>query len=151
MATKLLVLADLGHCKIYQLDDRKNFSTPRLHLLEDWQTNPTRHVSEELSDQAGQYRRGVPAAAERSTAMSDGEQHHMVLERRRRALKVLARRIEELLDSDEVDECYLAADRQINTELLAALDQRARSRIQRNVPANLTHLHASEVIQRFNQ
>lgn len=151
MAKKLLVLADLGHCKVYRLEDGRNFSTPRLQLLEDWQTNVTQHLSKELSDQAGQYRRGMLSAAEGAMAMSAGEQHNLSLERKRRAVKVLAKRIEELLDSEEVEGCYLAADRQINAALLDAMGQRARSRIQRNVPANLTRLDASHVIHHFGE
>jgi len=151
MASKLLVLADLGHFKAFLLENGRNFSTPRLELLEDWETNVTHHLSEELTDQAGQYRRRMPVASEGFAGMSDGEQHNLDLERRRRAVKALARRIGELLDKEEVDGCYLAADRKINAALLDEMGQRARSRIQRNVPANLTRLGASEIIHHFSE
>jgi hypothetical protein len=149
MAKKLVVLADLGHFKAFQLDDDRNFSNPRLQLLEDWETNVTQHLSEELTDQAGQFRRGVPAASEGATAMSDGEQHNLDLERRRRAVKSVAKRINELLVKDQVEACYLAADRQINAAILDQIDQRARSKIQKNVTANLTRLEPAQVIGHF--
>ncbi len=58
MQRKLLVVADLGRLKAYRLEDSRQFSRPSLQLVEDWGTAATRHFSEEVSDQAGQFRKG---------------------------------------------------------------------------------------------
>ncbi len=149
MNTKLLVLADTGRFKAFRFEESRQFSNPRLEPLEDWETGVTQHLSQELSDQAGQFRRGAPAAADGGTAMSDGEQHNIDLERRRRALKAVARRVGELLEQEKVDEIYFAAEPRINRAILDEMDQRARSRIKRNVSANLTKLDASQLVRHF--
>ncbi len=146
MSTKLLFLADLGRFKAYHLEESRQFSHPRLELIEDSESNVTRHLSQELSDQAGRFRRGVPEAA---TATTDGEHHNLDLERRRRALKMMAGRIRELLNQEKAGEFYFAADPQINRAILDQLDERARSRLQKNVAANLTKLDAEQIIQHF--
>ena len=150
MTKKLVVVADLGRFKAYRLEEDRNFSNPRLELLEDWETNVNHHLSEEVSDQAGQFRRGTPKAGG-ATAISDGEAHNMDLERRRRAVKSVARRIGELLQDQKVEGCYLAADNQINKAIMAEMDHHTRSRIQKNVPANLTRLDASAVVSQFSR
>ena len=85
MTTKLVVVADLGHFKAYRLEESPDFSRPRIKLLEDWETNVSKHLSEEVTDQAGQFRKGSAPAG--PTDRSDGEEHNLDLERRRRAVE----------------------------------------------------------------
>ncbi len=152
MTTKRLVLAGLGRFKVYRFEQGREFSHPRLQLLEDFETAVTRHLSGEVSDQAGQFRRGVPTAAEGATAMSDGEQHNMDLERRRRALKTVARRVSDLVNREKgADGLYFAADAQINRAILDELDAGARAKLQKNVTANLTKLDSAQIIQHFSE
>jgi len=148
MTKKLLVVTDLGRFKAYRLEDDRGFSNPRVELLEDWETSVNRHLSDEVTDQAGQYRRGS-ADGEGSTPTSAGEKHNLDLERRRRALKTVARRIGELLAQEDVEGCYLAADTKINKAIIAEMDERTRSRIQKTLAANLTHLKPLEVAGHF--
>lgn len=146
MMTKLLVLADLGKFKAYRFNNGRNFSTPQLELIEAWDTNVAHHLGADVTDQAGQFRKGHSEGASPS---SDGEQHNIDLERRRRAVKRVARRIGELLRSEPVEGCYLAAASEINKTLIDELDQDARARIHKNVTANLTSLKPAEVIAHF--
>lgn len=143
-----MVVTDLGRFKAYRLQEDKNFSTPRLELIEDWETNVNHHLREDVTDQAGNYRKGT-SNGEGATAMSDGEQHNIDLERRRRALKVVTKRLVELLGSEDVEGCYLAADNQINKAIMAELDDRTRARIQKNVQVNLTRLSQAQVLDHF--
>src|SRR3954452_20286921 len=78
MNKKLLVVADLGHFKAYKLEQNESFSQPRLQLLEEWDTDVPRHLSEELSDQAGQFRKDHRAGNLNGgpSNLSDGEQHN---------------------------------------------------------------------------
>ena len=147
MTKKLLVVADLGHLKAYRLEESERFSKPRLQLLEQWQTNVPNHLSQEVTDQAGQYRKGSVAGG--PSDLSDGEEHNLDLERRRRALKSLAGHISELLGREDVESCYFAAGSEINQAIINALDPRVRSRIEKNLPLNLTKLNPAEVIAHF--
>src|SRR5213075_486065 len=149
MNKKLLVVADLGHFKAYKLEQNQRFSQPRLQLLEQWDTDVPRHLSQELSDQAGQFRKDRKANGNGgSSNVSDGEQHNLDLERRRRALKTVATHMRELLNRKEidVDGCYFAAGPEINGAILEHLDQQTKARIQKNVCANLTRLDTQDVI-----
>ncbi len=148
MTEKLLVIADLGRLKAYRLHESRRFSHPRLELVEDWQTGVTQHLSQELTDQAGRYRKGTPHA-EGPSALSDGEQHNIDLERRRRAVKGLAHHITELLRREQAEGLYLAADRRINQHVIDELEARDRSKLQKNVHANLSKLSTEELVKHF--
>jgi len=147
MTKKLLVVADLGHFKAYRLEESAALRTPRLRLLEDWETNVSDHLSEEVTDQAGQYRKGSVAAG--PSDFSDGEEHHLETERRRRAVKKLAKRMDELLDREGAEECYFAAGSEINQAVLKELNHKTRRRIAKNVSANLTKLTPGQIIDHF--
>ncbi len=146
MSSKLLIVAGLGKFRAYRFEDSRHYSNPRLELVEAWDTNVASHLAEELSDQAGRFRKGH---SEGPSALSDGEQRNLDLERRRRAMKTVARRIGELLRREPVEGCYLAAGTEIHKALLCELDQASRARIQKNVTANLTRLKPSEIVQYF--
>src|SRR5213080_2124924 len=101
MSKKLLVTADLGHLKVFRLEeDGEQLSKPRATLLEEEITRVRNHLSEEVTDRAGQFRKGsFPAGP---TDRSDGEEHNLSLERRRRALKTLARDISSLVGREGI-------------------------------------------------
>ena len=114
MTTKLLIVADLGHWKAYRLEESEQFSRPRIQLLEEWTTNVIQHLSEVVTDQAGQFRKGsFPAGP---SDRSDGEEHNLGLERRKRALKTLAARISELVRRENVESWYFTAGKEITFE-----------------------------------
>lgn len=148
MKERMLVVADLGRLKAYRLQEGRQFSHPRLELVEDSETGITHHLSEELTDQAGRFRRSL-AHNEGQSALSDGEQHNIDLERRRRAVKTLAQRINELLDREHTEEFYLAADKRINQQLLEEIPAANRAKLQKNVPANLSKLSTEELVKHF--
>lgn len=145
LKTKLVVVADLGRLRAYQLETSNEFSRPRLRLIETRETDVTRHLSEEVTDQAGRFRK-EPAVV---GALSDGEEHNLDLERRHRAVRLLAQQISRLIASHGADGCYLAADNRLNQALVDELDQPARSKIQKTICANLSKLNADELVERF--
>ncbi|HVU99949.1 MAG TPA: host attachment protein [Verrucomicrobiae bacterium] len=147
MRTKLLVLADSGHLKAYRLKEDPAISRPRLELLENWESAVPRHLREDVTDQAGQYRKGSTASG--PSDVSDGEQHNIELERRRRALKEMAYRIDALAEREKPEGCYLAASSEINNSLVAELADTTRRSIEKNVSANLTRAGQDEVIRHF--
>src|SRR5437879_5847704 len=148
MIKKLLVIADLGHLKTFRLEQDTNFSHPRLRLIDDFQTNIPNHLREEVTDQAGRYRKMSVSA--NTAYMSDGEEHNLELERRRRATKSVANHIREILRREQGDGWYFAAPREVNKSILDELDTETRSRIEKNVPADLTRLNPEEVIRHFS-
>src|SRR5437762_9399988 len=119
MTRKLLVTADLGQLKAYQIEEDEQFSKPRVKFIEQRSTAVTRHLSDEVTDQAGQFRKGsFPSGP---SDRSDGEPHNLQLERRRRALRTVAEDISELVRGEQVQNWHLAAGKDINHALIEAL------------------------------
>src|SRR5205814_6658727 len=133
--------------KAYWLDDRQQFSKPRAKLVHEWTTNVPRHISEEVTDKFGEFRRGSFAAG--VSEMSAGEEHNLDLERRKRALKSVAGRISKLVTEQKPDAIYLAAGKEINHLLVDSLEPAARSKLKKNVCLNLTKLPVQDVLGHF--
>jgi hypothetical protein len=148
MIKTVLVTADLGHLKAYRLTKQGSESgRPSIEVIQTESTDATSHLSEVVTDQAGQFRKGsFPSGP---TNRSDGEPHNLALERRRRALKAIARDISRLIAREKPQEWILAAGKEINHRLLQALDKGVRGKLKKNVPANLTKLGLQQVLAHF--
>ena len=149
MRNKWVVLADLGSLKAYKMDESGLNSHPRLELLESYENPEVHHkLSETLTDQAGQFARGSRVAGA-SHEIATGERHNIELEQRRRWIRLLAERCNQVLRRNDLDVCWLAAAREINHQLLAELSHDARAKIERNVSANLTKTEKAELLRHF--
>ena len=144
MKNKLVVVTDLGSLKAYRLDRNELNRTPRLELLQDvaWAAAHEK-LADKLSDRAGRFANGGASGA------SSGERHNIALEHRKRLVKQLAERVSVLIRPEDVDACYFAASKEINHLILQELDPRARAKIEKNVPADLTKLDKGELLNRF--
>jgi hypothetical protein len=149
MNSRLIVIADLGHFKAYRLEEDANLGQPRLELIDDYQTSLPNHLREEVTDQAGRYRKGTVGAGQHY--MSDGEQHNVDLERRRRAAKAVAKHLDELTQRENADAYYFAAPSEVNNSILEEMSPQVRSKIEKNVKADLTRVSPEQVIQHFTE
>jgi hypothetical protein len=149
MTKTIVVAADLGKLKAYRLQQTEPSSGPQVRLVQIEITDVIRHLSELVTDRAGQFRkrRSSPAGP---NDRSDGEHHNLSLERRRRALKALASDIDELIQREGVESWHLAAGTEINRALVDALDDRTRDKLQDNVQKDLTNLGSDEVLSHFH-
>jgi len=69
--TKLVLLADGGHLKALRWEESGLLRKPRMELIGKWDTKARNHLREEVTDQAGQYRKGsVPGNASRRAKRS---------------------------------------------------------------------------------
>jgi len=149
MRNKWVVLADLGSLKAYKVDESVLNSHPRLELLESYDNPEVHHkLSETLTDQAGQFGRGARVTGA-SHEIATGERHNIELEQRRRWIRQLAERCNQVLRRSDLDVCWLAAGREINHQLMAELSQDARAKIQKNISANLTKTEKAEILNHF--
>jgi hypothetical protein len=149
MKNTLLVVSDLGGFKAYRLDNGRFNRTPRLELLEEFQ-NAGAHdrLGAKVTDLSGRFPRGT-GTSNLTGAMSDGERHNIGLEWRKRLVRQLAVRLNPLMRSPDVECCYLAASREINHQLLDELDAQVRSKIEKNLSADLTKTDKSELLRHF--
>lgn len=147
MKNTLVLVTDLGGFKAFRLENDHPHSSPRLELLEEYEDAAAhRRVVEEVTDQAGQFRRKIGA---RGGATSDGEPHNMMLEKRKRGVRKMAGKIEELMKNPEIEQCFLAASREIMNPLLQELSASSRSKIGMNIPADLMKVSKAELLSKF--
>jgi len=151
MKDKWVVVTDLCSLKAYRLDTGSFTRTPRLELMLGFE-NPEAHerLLDKVSDQAGRFSKGMGHNGAAAGAMSYGERHNIELEHRKRLVKQLAGRLNDLLRRADVAGCYFAASKEINHQLLEALEPAARAKIEQNVAADLTKIDKSQLLARFN-
>jgi len=145
MKNTLVVVADLGGYKAFKLADGELNHTPRLELLDQFD-NPEAHgrLVDTVSDLSGRFPRGMAGSA-----MSDGERHNIELERRKRFVRLLAQRLNQLGRISEFEKWFLAASKEINHQLVAELDSQLRAKITKNVPADLMKVERVEILRHF--
>ena len=149
MKNTLVVVTDLGGFKAFRLDNGVAHTTPRLELLEEF-SNAEAHdrLVEKVSDLSGRFPRGTGAASG-AGAMSDGERHNIELERRKRYVRQMARRLNSLMRDSSIERCFLAASREINHQLLDELESGSRAKVAKLVAADLTKTDKSELLRHF--
>jgi Protein required for attachment to host cells len=150
MKNTLVLVTDFRGFKAYRLENETPHSSPRLELLEEYtDTEAHRHLVEQVSDQSGRFPRRT-GGARSGGAMSDGERHNITLERRKRGVRKLAGLLDDLLmKNPEVDQCLLAASREIMNPLLQELSARSRSKIGVNIPSDLMKASKVELLRQF--
>jgi hypothetical protein len=145
----LLVVADFAGFKAFKLENNNHLNrTPRLEMLDRFD-NLQAHgrLVERVSDLSGRFPRGT--GLKNGGAMSDGERHNIALESRKRLVRQMAQRLNELARRPEVERCFLAASREINHQLVDQLEPRVRAKIARNLSADLTKLDRTEILRHF--
>lgn len=148
MKNTIVIVTDLQELKAYRIDDDPQHSRPRLDLVEQFHTGANRKLVEEATDLAGRFPRAT-VSREIMAGMSQGERHNIELEKRKRCLRALAQRVNSLLKAPDVERCFLAASREINNALLDELDYQARSKIEVNIPSDITKVGRSELLGHF--
>jgi len=148
MKNTLVLVTDFGGFKAFRLENDHPHSSPRLELLEEYEdAQAHRRVVEEVTDQAGRFRRKIGRRG--GAAMSDGEQHNMALEKRKRGVRKLAGRLDSLMQNPEIEQCFLAASREIMNPLMQELSANSRSKIGMNIPADLMKVSKAELLSKF--
>lgn len=149
MKNTLLVVADLAGFKAFKLEKNHHLNrTPRLEFLEQFEnTQAHGRLVDKVSDLSGRFPRGTGVKA--NGAMSDGERHNIELEARRRLIRQMAQRLNTLARNLDIDECFLAASREINHPLLEELEPVVRAKIAKNIPADLTKLQRTQILRHF--
>src|SRR6267378_1328636 len=114
MKQKLMIVADFGRLKAFRVDWTLQ-KTPRLEPLEEMEFEEAhRRVLDTVTDMAGRH----AAPTQRHWGAPIADVHNLELETRRRLIRRLAKRIEQLIERDGRDGCWLAAHKEINRQIL---------------------------------
>ncbi len=141
----LLVVADLRCLKAYKVDANQMSRTPRLELIEHYESPEAyAKVADRVTDAFGRFSPGA-----KSGPTADSERHNTELEQRKRLVRQLAARLNALAGKPEVEQCLLAASKEINRQLVEELHPQVRGKISRNLPSDLTKLGSAEILRYF--
>ena len=144
MKNTVIIVTDLGLFKAYKLEHTIR-QTPRLELLEELESVDAHgKIVDKVTDHAGRWR--VPTSR---MAMSYGERQKIDLELEKRLIKQLAGHINRVLKDPVVEECYLSVNKSIQYQLLDELENGARAKIVKVVPADLTKTDKSQLLDHF--
>jgi hypothetical protein len=148
MKNTLVLVTDFGGFKAFRLENDAPHSSPRLELLEEYKdAEENLKMVERVSDLSGRFPRRTGARS--GGAMSDGERHNIALEKRKRGVRNLAGRLNSLMQNPEIEQCFLAASREIMNPLLQELSPDSRSKIGMNIPADLMKASKVELLKQF--
>lgn len=146
---KLIILADMGELKAFRLTRTEPDTTPRLELLETLDTvGGHGRIADKVTDLAGRNR--VSAGAGQAVGASTGENHNLRTELDKRALKVIVQSINELVRRERPPAWFFAAPREINNRIVEQLDGEVRSRMKKNVSADLLKTDKSQLLTHFS-
>ena len=133
MKPALVVVADLGNFKAYHWDGNELHSTPRLELVDAFETVDARskRVRNTLTVLEGRSANGG-SNPKLAGAGSDGEQHNMHLEKRRRLVRQMAEGLTALLKPKQIERCFFAAPQEINEQIVENIPSDVRRKIEKS-------------------
>lgn len=142
MSSKLIIVADMQHLKLYSTkkDPVGRESVDLLENIESLETH--QRIHESVSDQQGNFR-GVGASG-------SGEDHNMKLEKERRRTKEVAQQISDLLQKHKHDTWNFAAPRAINNQVVELLKPAELETLSRNLYLDLTNTPDNQILEHFN-
>jgi hypothetical protein len=146
----LVVVADLGRFKAFELVRKRTGRPPALEVIESKRHEQIHSkLSEQLTDFAGRFPQVHGPHDVGDTGMSMGEQHNLELEQRRRAIQTIAAELDRLLASNEFGACWLAAPQPFHQTLIDVLRPETRAKILIALHRDLTKLDATEIVEAF--
>lgn len=149
MKNTLVIVTDLGCLKAFKLENGELHRTPRLQLLEHYINDGAKErLVDQVTDASGRFGRGG-TKSNTVGGMGDGERHNIQLEQRKRLIRELAKRLNNLARPREIERCLLAASREINHQLLDELDSDVRAKVEKNISADLTKIEPTQLLSHF--
>ena len=149
MKRTLVIVADLGNFRAFEWDGNELHSTPRLELVDDFETVEARGIRGNTLTVIERRSARPPRNEKMTGSGSDGEQHNMELEKRRRLIRQMAERTTDLLRSKQVERCFFAAPGEINHPIVEQIGADVRWKIEKNLSLDLTRLDKAQLIEHF--
>jgi len=149
MKNSLIIVADLGLLRAYRQTQNMDDRQPHLELIEELVPEHSRQkLSDQVSDQAGRFPRGS-GPSNIPGDLSAGERLNLETEQTRRAIGVLAGKINTLLSEPEVTRCSIAISGAIHKQLLDMIDPSVRAKIVQTLASNLTKTAPAALVGHF--
>lgn len=133
--------------KAYRVTRDEMSKTQKLEVVGEFaNTDAHSKLLDKVSDKAGRF----PGANGNGVgAMSIGENHNLKLETERRNIRQLADGINRLVEKENPSLWFFAAGKDINQKIVDALSAGVRSKLKKNVAADLTKIGKTELLGHF--
>ena len=143
----IIIAADLGHFKAYKVTKDPLEKSHRVTLIDSYDfIEGHGKLGDKLSDAAGRFGRG---GGKDEAAKGSGERCNIELETEKKTIKMIAKDIEGLVDSEKCEKWYLAAGDKINNQIVENLKSEIKAKLEKNITANLTKTNKSEILSHF--
>ena len=147
MERTIIITADLGHFKAYRVTEDPPDISPRVTLIESYDSIEGHgKLGDKLSDAGGRFR---GAGGKDEVAKGSGERHNIKLETENKISKMIAKDIDAVIENEDCDEWYLASSKQINRKIIDNLKPEVKDRMVKNITADLTGVGKSEILSHF--
>jgi len=141
----IVVAADLGHFRAYRIS-RTPRGSAKISMIESYDSlDGHGKLGDKLSDQAGRFSRKDGL----SKSKGYGEPHNIELEMEKRMIKLIAKDIETVIAKESCEAWYFAAPAEINGRIVEHLGRDVKSRLGRNITANLTRTKKADIMGYF--
>lgn len=143
MSSKLVIVADLQHFKLFWLIQDPLGRESLEAILSSDSLDIHLKPSEKLSDRLGHCETawGIQGS---------GENHHMKEEEEHRRVEELAHQIAEALTQNAHEEWYFAAPKAIEHPILECLSPEVRKSLRIHKALDLTKIPSDEILKHFN-
>ena len=116
MDRTIIITADLGHFKAYRVTEDPPDISPRVTLIESYDSIEGHgKLGDKLSDAGGRFRR---SGGKDEVATGSGERHNIELEMEKKLSRMIAKDIDALIESEDYCEWYLASVKKINRKII---------------------------------
>ena len=147
MERTIIITADLGHFKAYRVTEDPPDISPRVTLIESYDSIEGHgKLGDKLSDAGGRFR---GAGGKDEVAKGSGERHNIKLETENKISKMIAKDIDAVIENEDCDEWYLASVKKINRKIIDNLKPEVKDRMVKNITADLTGVSKSEILSHF--
>jgi hypothetical protein len=142
---KIVIAVDLGHLKAYGITT--TVTGDKIDLIESYDSVEAHgKLSEKFTDADGKFGQG---GGKNGAITGNGESHNTKLEIEKRAIRLLARDISALITKQKCSKWYLAASKQINSQILENLPPAVKACLDKNITSDLTKIPKSEILKHF--
>ena len=143
---KIIITADLGHFRVYKVT-KEPMESARTTLIVSYDSLDAHgRLGDKLSDEAGRF--GV-GGGKNGAAKGYGEPHNIKNETRKKLIKIIAQDINKIISRENCEKWYLAVPKKINKQVIDNLKPSVKSRLARNIPADLTKVEKSKILSQF--
>jgi hypothetical protein len=142
----IIITVDLGHFRAYKVT-MDPLGRPIVDLIESYDSLEGHgKLGDKLSDIAGRF---VGGGGKGEVAKGYGEPHHLESEIGKKLSKMIAMDINALIKKEDYKKWYLAAGEKINRDIVENLEPKVKSKLDKNITADLTNTPKSEISRHF--